>query len=76
MEHKPSAKKKKKVTKDMKLDDVLKLYPKAAEVMLEYGLYCVSCPAQSFDTIEDAMKIHGLSEKEMEEMIKRINEIV
>lgn len=67
---------KNKITKDTKLDEVIKFYPKSTEIMLEYGLYCVSCPAMVFDTMEDAMKIHGLSEQDMEEMIKRINKIV
>lgn len=67
---------KNKITMDMKLDEVIKLYPKSTEIMLEYGLYCVSCPAMAFDTMEDAMKIHGLSEQDMKEMIKKINKII
>lgn len=64
-----------KVTKDMKLDEVIKLYPKSAEIMLEYGLHCIGCPAMDFDTIEDAVKIHGLSENDIGEMVNRINKI-
>lgn len=69
-------KQKNKVTKEMNLSEVIKSYPKSAEIMLEYGLHCVGCPAMSFDTIEDAMKIHGLSGKDADEMIKKINETI
>jgi len=63
------------VTKHMILGEVARLYPKSAEIMLEYGLHCVGCFANAFDTIEDAMKIHGLTEQNIGEMVARINKI-
>lgn len=66
----------KKATKDMILGEVSRLYPKSTEIMLEYGLHCVGCFASAFDTIEDAMKIHGLSRKDINEMVKRINKTI
>ncbi|MFC1630020.1 DUF1858 domain-containing protein [Patescibacteria group bacterium] len=65
--------KRKKVTKDTKLDEILKLYPKSAEIMQEYGLQCVGCFARTFDTIEDAAKIHGMKDKDVKEMIEKIH---
>ncbi len=63
-----------KVTKDMLLADVIQLYPPSAEIMLEYGLHCVGCFANQFDTVEQGALIHGISEEEIEEMIIRIND--
>jgi len=65
-----------KITKDMNISDVVFKYPKAAEIMLDYGLHCVGCAASSFDTIEAGAKIHGLPDEEIDEMVERINEVV
>jgi hybrid cluster-associated redox disulfide protein len=65
-----------KVTKDMNLADVLFKYPDVSEVLLDYGLHCVGCFANSFDTIEAGAKIHGMSDEEVEEMVQRVNEVI
>lgn len=64
------------ITKDMNLGEVVNLYPEAAEVLLEYGLHCVGCFANTFDTIEMGSKVHGLYDDEIEEMLARINTAV
>lgn len=63
-----------KITKDMNLGEIAKDYPKATEILLEYGLHCLGCFANAFETVENGMKVHGYSDKEIDEMIKRINE--
>lgn len=62
-----------KVTKEMLLADVIQLHPHSAEIMLEYGLHCVGCFANQFDTVEQGALIHGISEEDISEMIDRIN---
>lgn len=64
------------VSLDMNLGMVVQKYPQAAEVLLDYGLHCVGCFANTFDTIEMGAKVHGMSQEEMEEMLERINELI
>jgi len=66
----------KKITKDMNLAEVVLKYPDVAEVLVDYGLHCVRCVLNTFDTIETGAKIHGLTEDEMNEMMKRVNEVI
>ncbi|MBI4281512.1 DUF1858 domain-containing protein [Candidatus Uhrbacteria bacterium] len=61
------------VTKDMLLGTVVSEYPEAAEVMLEYGLHCVGCFANMYDTVEIGAKVHGMTEEEIEKMITDVN---
>ena len=68
--------KKQKITKDMNLGEVIFKYPEVAEVFTDYGLHCVGCFAASFDTIEMGAKIHQLSDEEVTEMVKRVNEVI
>ncbi len=64
------------VTKDMIISDVLKKYPDTAVIMLEYGLHCVGCHANVYDTIESGCRRHGIDDKTVDEMVEQINTFV
>lgn len=65
-----------KVEKDTNLAQLIMDHPGTAEILLDYGLHCVGCFANSFDTIEMGAKIHGFSDEEVAEMITRLNEFI
>ncbi|HSX39270.1 MAG TPA: DUF1858 domain-containing protein [Candidatus Saccharimonadales bacterium] len=65
-----------KIRKDMNLAEVVFKYPKLAEVLLDYGLHCVGCAANSFDTIEMGSRVHGMTDEEINDMVVRLNEVV
>lgn len=48
-------------------------YPRAAELLAEYGLHCGNCLGNEENTIEASAKMHNMSEEEMKEMIAEIN---
>ena len=66
----------KKITKDSNLAEVVYKHPESEEVLMDYGLHCVGCIASVYDTIEAGAKVHGLSDKDIEEMVERINEVI
>jgi hybrid cluster-associated redox disulfide protein len=59
--------------KETLISDILRDCPKAVEYLAEYGLLCITCPLNSFDTLEAGAKIHSMSKKEIEKMIIEIN---
>ena len=65
-----------RIRKDSNLAEVVFKYPLAAEILLDYGLHCVGCFANSFDTIEMGAKVHGMSDQEINEIVDRINEAI
>jgi hybrid cluster-associated redox disulfide protein len=65
-----------KVDRDTNLAKVIYKYPDVAEILTDYGLHCVGCFLNAFDTLEAGAKVHGLSDENIEEMIKRINEVI
>lgn len=65
-----------KVTAETNLGELVKSYPRVAPILLEYGLHCVGCFANTFDTIGMGAKIHGMTPQEIDEMIGRVNEVV
>lgn len=62
------------VTKDTNLGDLVKSHPQCAPVLLDYGLHCVGCFANQFDTIAMGAKIHGMTDEEVDEMVARVNQ--
>lgn len=59
--------------KEALISDILRDCPKAIELLAEYGLLCVSCFLNQFDTLETGTKLHHMSESEMQKMIDEIN---
>ncbi len=64
----------KTVTKDMTIGDIIKNHPEAVEVMLSYGLHCVGCQVQFWETLEGGCLGHGFEEKKINELVTDINE--
>jgi hybrid cluster-associated redox disulfide protein len=64
------------VTKDTNLAQLLFSYPETAEILLDYGLHCVGCFANAFDSLEAGTKVHGFSEEYVQEIIDRVNEVI
>jgi len=67
---------KKEITKNMIFAELLEKHPEAANVLFESGLHCIGCGGAMYETIEQGCLAHGFSEKEMDELIKKINKKV
>lgn len=64
---------KKEITGKTTFLELVQNHPKAVPVIMEYGLHCVGCHAAAFETIEQGAKGHGLDDKQLEEMLEKIN---
>lgn len=65
------------ITSSTLMGDIVRDYPFLTEIIMrDYGLHCAGCFANTFDTIEGGAKVHGMSEKEVEEMIDHLNKEV
>ncbi len=60
----------------MTLGDIISRYPKTAEIMMKRGLHCVGCHVAAFETLEQGAKAHGMSDKDIETMLKEMNDLV
>ena len=61
------------VTSDMTIGDVVSKYPDSAQVMISYGLHCIGCHVNIYETIEQGALGHGMSKQDVDNMIKEIN---
>lgn len=65
------------IARKMNLGEMVAVYPELVEVLTnDYGLHCAGCFASSFDTLEEGAKVHGFDDKDIDKMVKRLNEIV
>lgn len=69
------AKKQVKITKEMSIEEIINKIPNAAEVMFSKGLHCVGCHVAASESLEQGAKAHGLTDKQIANMVKEINKI-
>jgi hybrid cluster-associated redox disulfide protein len=65
-----------KITKDMTFGEVIEKYPESASIMMKYGLHCIGCHVATYETIEQGSLAHGMSEDELKQMLKELNDSV
>jgi hybrid cluster-associated redox disulfide protein len=61
------------IKKEDQIGKMLKQFPQTSDVFIEFGLFCVGCPANEFETIEDGARVHGKTDEEITELIKKLN---
>ena len=64
------------ITKDMPIGDIVARYPQVASVVQAYGLHCVGCHVSAFETLEEGALGHGMSEEDVENMVRDMNKVV
>ena len=62
-----------KVSKDMKIEEIIEKRPEAAELFYEIGLGCAGCAFSGFESLEQGVLGHGMTEEDVEIILKRLN---
>ena len=62
-----------KITKKTQLNKLLMEDEKATEILFKAGLTCVGCPMAMQETIEQGCLAHGMNNKKIDELIKKLN---
>lgn len=64
------------ITKDMTISEVIEKYPSTIETLLMAGVHCIGCHISYYETLEQGMKNHGITDEEIDNVIKEMNKIV
>lgn len=64
------------IHKDMTIGELVQKYPSCIEVLMNKGVHCIGCGAAFFETIEEGLKGHGMSDEQVEEVVKQLNEAI
>jgi len=66
--------KQKEISKKTKLSEILEINNKAAEILFDEGMVCIGCPMAMQETLEQGCLAHGMTKKEIDKLIVRLNE--
>jgi len=61
------------LTKNITFAELLEKNPRSIKTLFEAGLHCIGCHMSAYETIEQGCLSHGLSKKEIDELIKKLN---
>ena len=59
-----------KFSKDTKISELLEKAPEKADILLESGMHCISCPISQMESLEEACEVHGI---DVEELLEKLN---
>lgn len=72
--------KKQAVHRQMTIDQILSLFPNKAQRLSQEitnaGLHCIGCHAATWETLEAGMLGHGMGEEHIENLVKRLNDLL
>lgn len=63
-----------KITKNTTISKIIEEKPEAIEFLFEAGMMCAGCRMAQQETLEQGCKAHGMSDKEIDLLIKAIND--
>ncbi|MGO1470214.1 MAG: DUF1858 domain-containing protein [Tissierella sp.] len=58
------------ITKDMLIGELIRKKPEAVEVLMQFGMGCVGCPASQMESLEEAAMVHGLK---LDDLLEALN---
>lgn len=61
------------VTGDMLIGEAVAKYPEIAHVMQSYGLHCIGCHVNPYESIRQGAMGHGMSKEVFDEMMSDVN---
>lgn len=65
------------ITENTMIAEVVEKYPEAAEILtMDYGFHCMSCFAAEMETVGQGAGGHGMTDKEIKEMLKAVNGVI
>ena len=63
-----------KITKELNIGEVVARFPETAEIMTGYGLHCVGCHVNPYESIEAGALGHGMPQEMIDKMIAEMND--
>jgi len=64
---------KKEITGKTNIQEAFEINPKVGEILFNSGIGCFGCAFAPVETIEEGMKAHGLTKKEIDKLLKEMN---
>ncbi len=63
------------VTKDTTIGEIIQRWPASVEIMQSYGLHCIGCQVNVFETLEQGVLGHGMDEEVVNSLLNELNDL-
>jgi len=63
------------ITKDIEIEDLVKILPEAVSYLRVEGIRCLRCGEPIWGSLEAAAKEKGYGDKDVEKFVKELNEM-
>ncbi len=67
--------KKQKITKDIEIEDLVRIIPNSVVYLMEKGIRCLRCGEPIWGSLESAAKEKGFSDKEIVNFVIDLNKL-
>ncbi|RJP70732.1 MAG: DUF1858 domain-containing protein [Candidatus Abyssobacteria bacterium SURF_17] len=61
-----------RITKEMRIEEVIKRYPRTIETFERFGLRCTGCSVAAFEDIEEGALSHGI---DLDTLLEELNRV-
>ena len=58
------------ISKNTTIGELLTVFPEAAPILMEIGMYCLGCPSAQMESLEEAAMVHGI---DADLLVEKIN---
>jgi hybrid cluster-associated redox disulfide protein len=62
------------ITAEMNIFEIVQGHPDTIELFLERGIHCFGCMAAHFETLEEGLMAHGMTNEEIDDFVDKLNE--
>lgn len=61
------------IDKEMKIEDVLRRFPRTIPVLERFGIDCAQCQLSEYENLEHGAKVHGI---DLDALLKELNDAI
>jgi hybrid cluster-associated redox disulfide protein len=61
-----------KVVNETLIRDIVNMGPEAIQILMNFGMRCIGCPASQAESIKQAATVHGI---DVEKLVQSLNHI-
>jgi hybrid cluster-associated redox disulfide protein len=61
------------IDKEMKIEEVLRRYPRTVPVFERFGIDCAQCQLSEYENLEHGAKVHGI---DLDALLKELNDTI
>lgn len=64
------------ITEQIIIGELVEQHPEVIDTLLNYGVHCIGCQANPYESLGDGFRGHGMSEEDIAQAVSSINKVI